>query len=205
MSAQAGLARTGGDFREARLGASLTLREVGVAIGKSHSEVSRIERGQALRVPYETLVMLGSALGLDVPLRTYPSGEPLRDAAQLALLERLRLRLAPGLSWRTEVPLAIPGDLRAWDAAIGGAGRRVCVDAESRLRDIQACSRRFAHKRRDDGANLAILLVADTRHNRHVLRVAMPGLLADFPLAGRAVLAALASGRPPEASGVVLL
>jgi hypothetical protein len=50
-----------------------------------------------------------------------------------------------------------------------------------------------------------VLLVADTRHNRTVLRVARPDLAADFPLAGASILSELAASRRPAASGIVLL
>ena len=199
------LTLVGDDLHEARLRAGLTQRQVGDAIGISHTQVSRIERGLAIRVSYETLVMLGAVLGLDVPVRTFPSGDPIRDAAQLNLLARLRVLLPPTLRWRTEVPLAIPGDRRAWDAVIEGRGWRVPVEAESRLRDVQACSRRVALKRRDDQSAVVILLVADTRHNRRVLRLAGPDLAAEFPLTGAKVLAELTKGVPPSASGILLL
>lgn len=73
--ARGGLARIGEDFREARLAAALTQRVVGAAIGISHSEVSRIERATATRVPYEVLVLVATTLGLDLPLRSFPSGD----------------------------------------------------------------------------------------------------------------------------------
>jgi transcriptional regulator with XRE-family HTH domain len=188
----------GEDLRQARLQAGLTQGELGAAVGFSNSEVSRIEHGQAPYVPFERLVLIAAALGLDLPLRTFPVGEPIRDAAQLALLARLRALLPPTIRWRTEVPLNIPGDRRAWDAAIEGPRWRLPVDAETRLRDVQALSRRIALKRRDDESEAVILLVADTRHNRHVLRLAGPDLAADFPTPGRAALAALSGGeRPP--------
>lgn len=183
--------------------AGLTQRELGAAVGISHTEVSRIELGKAPRVPYETLVVMASVLGLDLPLRAYPY--PIRDAAQLGLLAKLRSRLAPGLTWRTEVPLRIPGDQRAWDGAIGGNGWQVRIDAESRLHDIQACSRRTALKRRDDGQDVVLLLVADTRHNRRALRLAAADLAGDFPFSGSLALAALARGECPPGSAVVML
>jgi hypothetical protein len=144
-------------------------------------------------------------LGIDLSLRTFPAGDPIRDAAQLVLLAKLRGLLPDGPRWRTEVPLAIPGDLRAWDAMIEGRGWRVAVEAETRLRDVQALLRRLALKQRDDGQEVVILLVADTRHNRHVLRLAEPDLAAAFPTSGRAVLEALSKGEAPRASGIVLL
>ncbi len=154
---------------------------------------------------YETLALMGSVLGLDIPLRTFPSGEPIRDAAQLALLARLRVLLPSTVRWRTEVPLAIQGDRRAWDAVIDGRGWRVPVDAETRLRDVQAVSRRVALKRRDDRSELVVLLVADTRHNRHVLRLAAADLAGDFPVRGSKALAAMVAGERPAGSAITLL
>jgi transcriptional regulator with XRE-family HTH domain len=195
----------GDELREARLQACLTQNEVGVAVGLSSSALSRIELGQAPRVSYETLVLVAAMVGLDLPLRVFPAGEPVRDIAQLTLLAKLRVLLPDGLRWRTEVPLGIPGDRRAWDAVIEGRGWRLPVEAESRLRDVQACSRRLMLKRRDDRCDVVFLLVADTRHNRHVLRLAWPDLAAEFPVAGKTALDALVKGEPPSGSGIVLL
>lgn len=199
------LTTIGEELREARLSAGLSQRQVGAAVGISHTEVGRIERATASRVPYVTLSTLGSVLGLDISMRAYPDGEPIRDSAQIALLARLRALLPPTLTWRTEVPLEIPGDMRAWDAVIGGPGWRVPVDAESRFRDVQACTRRVALKRRDDNLEVVILLVAGTRHNRRILRLAGPNLQGDFPVPGHRVLSALKNGLRPTASGIVLL
>jgi transcriptional regulator with XRE-family HTH domain len=203
--ARAALTLVGEELREGRLAAALTQRGVGDAVGISHAEVSRIERGLSIRVPYETLVIMGAVLGLDIPLRAFPAGEPIRDTAQLGLLARLRVLLPRTLGWRTEVPLNIPGDRRAWDAVIDGLGWRLPVDAESRLRDVQALSRRIALKRRDDKSEVVILLVSDTRHNRHVLRLAGPDLAAAFPTPSRTALAALSGGERPPGSAIVLL
>jgi len=195
----------GEEFRTARLRAGLTQRQVGAAVGISHTEVSRIELGKATRVPYETLVMLATVLGLDLPLRAYPSGEPIRDVAQVALLGRLRSRLPPNLRWRTEVLLRIPGDRRAWDAFIGGDQWELPVDAESRLHDVQAWTRRAALKRRDDNRDVVILLVADTRHNRRVLRLVSADLVSDYPVRGADALKSLEQGERPTGSAIILL
>ena len=199
------LATIGEEFREARLAAGLTQRHVAGAVGISHTELSRIERGVAPWVTYETLVMIAAVLGLDLPLRAFPAGAPIRDKAQLELLARFRALLPNGITWRAEVPLRIERDLRAWDAVIGGHGWTVPVDAETRLRDVQALARRAALKRRDDGTEIMILLVADTRHNRQVMRLAKPDLVGDFPTAGTAVVAALVKGERPSGSGIVFL
>lgn len=187
------------------MAAALSQRQLGAIVGLSHAEISRIERGAAPWVTIETLSLIAAALGLDLSIRTFPAGGPIRDAAQLALLVRFRRRVDPRLSWRTEVPIGIPGDLRAWDAVVGDRAWRVAIDAETRLRDVQALVRREALKRRDDGAVTMVLVVADTRHNRGVLRLAGPDLGGDFPVRGQEILDALARGQQPSGSGIVLV
>src|SRR5215218_2056109 len=106
------LSAVGEELREARLQAALTQRELALAAGCSAAEISRIERGQSPHVSYEALVAVATALGLDLPLRAYPNGDAVRDAAQLILLERFRA-LLPEVRHRSEVVLGIPGDRRA--------------------------------------------------------------------------------------------
>lgn len=195
----------GEELREARIQAALTQRALGVSVGISAAEISRIERGQSPHVAYETLACLAAALGLDLPLRAFPNGDPVRDAAQLALIRRLRELSPPGVRQRTEVPLGIPGDRRAWDMVIDGPGWSIPVEAETRLRDVQALLRRTALKARDGGADRLILLVADTRHNRHVLRLAAAEFAGAFPVRGREALVALRTGICPTGSSVVIL
>jgi len=203
--ARRALAKVGEEFREARLAAGLTQRQVGAAAGISHAQVSRIELGRAPNVPFVTLAVIAAVLGLDLPLRTFASGDPIRDAAQVALLARLRALIPDHLTWRSEVPLGLLGDRRAWDGEIGGHGWRLPVDAETRLRDVQALARRAALKRRDDGDPTVLLVVADTRHNRRMLRLAAADLAAAFPLAGSTALASLGEGKSPSGSAIVLL
>jgi hypothetical protein len=71
-----------------------------------------------------------------------------------------------------EVPLPTPGDRRAFDAVIGGAGETIAVEAETRFRDLQAVRRRIAAKCRDANVSRVILLVLDSRTNRAVLDAA---------------------------------
>ncbi|MBA2720376.1 MAG: hypothetical protein H0U52_14225 [Chloroflexi bacterium] len=145
-----------------------------------------------------------AVVGLDLALRAYPAGDPIRDAGQLRLLERFRARLHPSLHWSTEVPLPIEGDLRAWDAVIRGDGWRLPVEAETVLNDLQALERRLNLKLRDGGTEHVILLVADTTRNRRALAAA-PGAFANLPLGTREVLRALARGEQPGGSGIVIL
>jgi hypothetical protein len=93
--------------------AGKTLREVGRAAGLSYSQIGRMERAVLPSVTVTQLAKVGAVVGLDVRLRAYPGPNPLRDAGQIALFDRLRARLAPTLVMRTEVPLQIEGHLRA--------------------------------------------------------------------------------------------
>ena len=171
----------------------------------SHAQLGRIERGQLRRLSVEQVSRACAAVGLKLVVRAYPDGEPVRDAAQVALLQRLRALLPPGVGWRTEVPIPISGDLRAWDAQLSFPDGLVGIEAESRLRDIQALDRAIGLKCRDGGVDRVILLVNDTAANRRALRHAREGLRANFPLDGRAILRSARSGHRPGASGIVIL
>ena len=146
---------------------------------------------------------MGAAVGLDLSARLYPAGEPIRDVAHRALIERLRLRLHPSLTLLTEVPLPIPGDRRAWDAIIRGLDWQMPVEAETRPRDAQALDRRIALKLRDAGFDKVILLLLNSAHNRRL--VASGALAGRYAIDGRSALARLAEGRDPGGSAVVLL
>jgi len=192
------------DFRRSRVGSGPSLRAVGEAAGVDHARIWRFERGAFGELTYEDVAALGSVVGLEVRLRAYPAGDPIRDAGQTRLLARLRPRLHPSLGWTTEVPLPIVGDLRAWDAVIRGPGWRIGVEAETVLDDLQALERRLALKRRDGDVDHVVLLVADTRRNRRALAGA-PAAVADLPMRTRDILAPLRDGRDPGASGIVIL
>ena len=200
--------RVADDGRLARIGAGLSQGEVGRAIGASHARVGRLERGE---VEFPDIAFLGAycaAVGLDLTVRAYPAGDPIRDRAQLALLERLRARVHPSLRWRTEVALPIEGDLRAWDAEIRGrvpAPWRARVEAETRIADGQALERRLGLKIRDDPDGHVILLVSDTRANRAALRLLTEGLRHALPLRTREIMASLAVGQEPRGSGIVVM
>jgi hypothetical protein len=182
----------------------LSLRAVGDGTGIDHARIWRFERGSFGELTVPDLAAIGAAVGLDVRLRAYPAGDPIRDAGQVRLLERLRVRLHPSLGWSTEVPLPIEGDLRAWDALIRGRGWLRPVEAETVLDHLQATERRLALKQRDGGEDHVILLVADTRRNRRALEAA-PGAFANLPLRGRAILGSLGRGDDPGGGGIVIL
>lgn len=165
--------------------------------------VARIIDGRR-RASVIELAAIGATVGRDVRLRAYPAGDPIRDAGHQRLLRRLRTRLHPGLTMRTEGPLPIAADLRAWDAVIGGIDWRRPVDAETVLDDLQALERRLALKVRDGGVDGVILLIADTPRNRRALAAAF-GSFSAFDRDARRILSALAAGRDPGGSSLILL
>ena len=84
-------------------------------------------------------------------------------------------------------------------------GKRVAIEAESRLRDAQGLDRRCQLKLRDGNVGVLIILVNDTAHNREFLAAHREALRSTFPLDGRQVLRALRAGTPPVANGMLLI
>ena len=118
---------------------------------------------------------MGATSGLDVRVRAYPGPTILRDAGQLALIDRLRSRCIRDSASSTEVPLAIQGEQRAWDAVVAASIRAappLRVEAETRLNDIQARLRRLELKLRDAGSRRRSTSIADTPRNRMAVRTA---------------------------------
>ncbi len=196
----------GRELHDARLEHGLSQAAVATAARISRSQMWRIERGDVPFVPLANLARLMAVVGLELSVRAYPAGPPIRDGAHRALIERLRARVSAGIAWRFEVPLPIIGDQRAWDAVLLIGTQQVAIEAETRPRDVQALQRRVALKRRDDpGIGAVVLLLADSRHNRKLVRDESTALRADLPVAGDVVLEALAKGRDPGGSGLVLV
>lgn len=194
------------EIRSARVAVGLSQDDLGRSVGLSGSQVGRFERGELDDIGIEQLCRLSASVGLVPSLRLYPAGDPVRDMAQVRLLERLRSRLEPGANWRTEVPLHGRSDARAWDAVLKSD---TCVDAfeaETRLGDLQATERRIMLKLRDDPViGHVFLVVAATRANRRALNLGRGGLRGNFPLDTREASASLSRGRCPGHNGVLVL
>jgi transcriptional regulator with XRE-family HTH domain len=195
----------GNEIRDARHLAGVSQLVAGRSVGMSHAQFGRIERGRIANVTVAQLSRACASVGMRLSVRVFPAGEPVRDRAQLALLERLRAVIPKPNGWRTEVPMSIDGDLRAWDAVVDCPEGPIAIEAETRLSDVQALERRIALKRRDSRIETVILLVNDTAANRGVLRAYREALRPGFPLDGRDVLRELRRGRRPSASGLLLL
>ena len=187
-----------------RRAAGLSNRDLGDACGVDASTVWRVLHGATGVADIRLEACLAAAVGLDLRVQAYPSGDPIRDAGQARLLDRLRATLDPRLRWRTEVPLPIEGDLRAWDAVVSGHGWHLPVEAETVITDVQALERKLARKRRDGGEAHLLLVIADTPRNRRALQAA-PLAFAEFSRQARPTLAALRSGRRPGTSAILFL
>jgi transcriptional regulator with XRE-family HTH domain len=198
------LRRAGEELRLLRVSTGTSTRQLATTIGISHTQVRRIEAGLAPHIDLDLLGRMASALGAELSLGVHPIGPPVRDRAHLELLARFAAHLGPSVTWQTEVPIPIRGDLRSADGVARGTDFDAIVEAETRLHDVQATERRLGAKQRDLGTARAILLVADTRHDRAVIS-AVPNLKRQFPVGTRACLAALGKGRDPGADCLVIL
>ncbi len=169
------------------------------------SWVSRFERGRAQGIAVDTAARILAVVGLDLSLRAYPSDEEVRDAAQAKLIARF-LELVPDAVGRAlEVPFPMPGDRRAWDLRLRVGSEAWGVEAETHVRDFQANLRKLKLKARDGEVDGVILLLADSRHHRAVMREHGALIRAEFPVDGRVALERLTAGRSPGGNAVVLL
>lgn len=197
------LADLGRELRTARRDRGLSQKTVGASVGLSGVTIGRIERGLAQTASVLQIARLLETVGLELSARAYPGGPPIRDAAQIALLDRFRTRIHRSLRWLTEVPLPIEGDQRAWDGLIVGDGWRAGVEAETAPRDAQALVRRLALKSRDGGVDVVILVLPRTRTAREFTRDASGTLSPAFPGSGARTLRLLRTGSSPPASAIV--
>jgi transcriptional regulator with XRE-family HTH domain len=196
---------TGREIRIARQDRNLSLDKVGATVGLSASAASRIERGLTPEVSILRMTQLAEVVGLELSVRLFAGGSPIRDDAHAALLGRCRDKMHPSLRWSIEVPLPNPGDDRAWDAMVSGPGWRYGIEAETAPRDVQALSRRLALKLRDGGVDAILLVLPRTRRAREFLTASRAMLDAAFPIPGATALARLKDGLDPGGGSIILL
>jgi transcriptional regulator with XRE-family HTH domain len=195
----------GREVRSARIDRGLTLAEVGAALGISAAECSRIERGLSPSVRLITLCQYGAIVGLDLSVRAFAGGEPIRDAGQAPLAARFQGLLHRTLAWRSEVPLPRPGDPRAWDGVITGSDWRYGVEFESAPHDGQALARGLELKQRDGMVDGVILVLPRTRRTREFLAAATPVLKPNFPVPGLRAVELLRAGICPAGNAIVVI
>lgn len=185
--------------------AGLTQAAIAAALGVSRDRVARVELRRVRNVGVEYLVSHAAAVGLKASIKFYPTGGAIRDEAQASYIARFVERI--GHAWRIklDVPILLPGDLRAVDVLLQNSTCRIVVEVITRLRDLQAQLRAAQLKQRDLGADRMILVIAGSHANRLALTAARPTLLATFELDTRRVLASLAAGQDPGRDAVIAL
>jgi transcriptional regulator with XRE-family HTH domain len=193
----------GRELRGARSTRGLSQAFVAGAAGVSQPQLSRIERGASPNVTIESLSRVATVLGLDLSVRLFPGGPPLRDMAHANLLHRFRTAVGEDWHWAAEVPLPLPGDRRRWDRLLRRPGVVIGVEAETRPTDMQELQGRLALKKRDGQADRLILVLADTAWCRSLVR--LNDLETSFPVPGRVALRALSEGREPGGDAVILI
>ena len=193
------------DIDEAIQNLGLSYAAVGRDVGLSGAQVGRIAHGKSPGLSIAQASILVAAVGLELSIRTYPTGRPLRDTPQLELLARFRAAIDPSLGWRMEVPVVHGPDLRAWDAVISRDGWRYAVEAETRIRDIQALERRIALKLRDGDVDGVLLVVWKTRTNVSLLRSVGAHLGSAYAVPGSVALQRLAAGTNPGGNALIIL
>jgi len=199
------LIEMGRELHAARVTHGLSQAVVAAAAGLTQAQVSRIERGLYPGVTLDALARLAATVGLDLSVKLYPAGQPIRDQGHVALLARFRKAVGEEWKWAAEVPLPIPGDKRAWDRLLAGIRSEVTVgiEAETRPTDMQELQRRVSLKKRDGGVDRVVLVLADTAWCRRLVR--LNDVSEAFPIPGKVALKALAEGRDPGGDAIVLI
>jgi len=183
---------------------------LGRALRVSGWQAARICRGQSPGLTVVRLSQLCAVVGLELAARSFPGESPVRDAGHIKLLRRVRARLGPGLAWNLEVPVVemrVSGSLdrRAWDATIGGPGWLLGIEAETRVRDVQALLRRLELKIRDGRVDGVLVVLSDTNHHRRLMRDEENLLRDRLPGSPRQALRALKDGTmPPQRTALLL-
>jgi hypothetical protein len=151
------------------------------------------------------LAKLHAIVGLELSVRSYTGGQPIRDVAHVALLVDFRARLHRSLRWTVEVPLPGPTDRRAWDALIVGDGFRYGIEAETAPRDAQSLARRLNLKARDGQVDGVIVVLRMTLQTRRFLAEAGESLRSTYPVLGARALELLGVGVDPGGGAIVVL
>jgi len=113
--------------------------------------------------------------------------------------------------WRVTNETLLPGagEQRAWDKLLRLIGASpahlVGIDIETRVRDVQALTRRTRGRERDGMVDSIVIVLADSATNRRLVDELRSVLGSDYSTSPRAILMALRSGERVVGSGVVLI
>jgi len=177
---------------------------MGSLLGWSQAEYWRFENG-LVDITFRAAAIVASILGMELTASLFPAGEPLLDRGHQALLKRFRDLCSAAFRIAAEVPLPTPGDPRTWDLVMRLGDLVIGVEAETRLRDMQAFVRRIHQREANGGVDIVLVVLSASAFNRSLaadLRLALGDRYATQP---RALLRALRRGLPLSGSGVILI
>ena len=175
-------------------------------VGRSEFQVRKSAGLSEAKLPGSTIehsARVLRAVGLDLWVKTYPAGPPIRDAGDLRLIADFEARLPASITAHREWPIPNDRDRRALDVLLVGLPLRTAIEAETVLSDLQALEREMNLKRREARIGRMFLLVRKSRRNLRILGSA-DALRHAFPLRTRAVMMAMAAG-DPGADGIVVI
>jgi hypothetical protein len=174
-------------------------------VGCSQDLISLLERNRLPNVGLLTLSTIASILGLEPSLTFHAVGRALRDKGHEALIGRLLKVISPAWHAMREAPFPNPGDPRSWDVLLRLESYLVGIEAETRIRDLQALVRRMRDRARGGGTDVILIVLSDSAHNRELVDQFRAALGDEFSSSPRHLLAGLREGRPLPGSGVILL
>ena len=191
---------------DARRSLGMSQAELGRLVGWSQPDVSRFEHLQRLStITFLDVGAVAAVLGKELGANLYLAGEPIRDSGHQALIGRFRSLVSEGWRVAAEVPLPLPGDRRAWDLLLRIPGQLVGIEAETRIRDIQELVRRIRERELEGGADIIVVVLAESAINRRLLPQLLESLGPMYGTSQRRLLKALRAGQPLPGSGVVLV
>lgn len=189
-----------------RVEAGLSQRTVAHAVGRSQAAIWRLEKlANISSVSLVELTEIGAFLGLELGANWHPAGAPIRDRAHQAVIARVRAIISSLAEVTGEVPFPTVGDPRAWDLLVRTERQRVGVEVETRIRDVQALSRRMHQRERDGGMDAIVLALNESAANRRLLAELLDSLGTSFTTPPRTVLSCLRRAVPLPGSGVILV
>jgi transcriptional regulator with XRE-family HTH domain len=193
-------------LRESRLSVGVSQAAMGAGMGWSQQRYSRFESGRIMDVSLSAISLAAALLGIEASVTLHPIGPAIRDAGHEALIRRLVQLLSPAWHMVREAPFPNPGDPRWWDLLLrSSAGFLVGIEAETRIRDLQALVRRMRERGRDGGVDQMVIILSDSAHNRQLVDGLRTALGEGFDSPPRELLRALRRGDPLPGSGVILM
>lgn len=189
----------------ARTNQALTIHAAARLAGVAPATQRRVEAGDPA-VGITTVCRVAAPLGLKVWGKAFPASTPtLRDTGQLAIADYLRTAAGAGLRVVLEHGL---GNGRAIDAVFMGTDEIIAAEVERLLADLQA-QYRAADAKRIELAALhqrpvrLVLAVADTRHNRAVVRDHAALIGSMLPAGSREIMRAIRTSEPLGRDGLL--